>query len=1498
MKKVLSIILSFALLIAPIGASCVSVNADGTFNAVIGTTWNQTSVNTSGDAQGVWQYKLLQNEWKSMAGTYSGASGVQGFTFTTAKYGWDGFHLKTNDIKGVCGLQAYHVYDATFRVTHTGANATNIHFLTSGGLGSYNISKQSTTINSASSPVTFSGQICVDDESELTLTIDMGVNATGGSSGCQAGTLQITQATFTDTGVVVDKTFSAKIYDDAAHEAAGDDGWDKTDVEEVDDQQGVWGYKYLEWYDGGNPMHRLGSYSGASSAERFVFNTTYGWDGFSFRLDLTKALNIQAGYFYDLSVTFKYTFTGNESDKTFYVDCHTSGGLGNYAIPSERRAISPSTNTLTSEGRVCSHGDSDLYLEFNFSRGTIGCPAGKFEITSITAVKDTEWTPVKNNNSAEGVGPWGLFALFDAAHPTYGHWGALSYKTIGTGEDFSDTTILVRSKSGWLGAEASWARIRDYASNRLEVGTHTQGTIVINSTKATAEDSYIRVGIGDHSELFTLQEGDNELVTEEFTYNDQYSMDISFELDMIDVGTELKVKSIDLLNGVEPEDDPDVDPVDPVLSPDTMHVEDDGATWSDEFNGTELDEDKWVIQEGNRSGSDGPINWGNNEKENYQEDNVSVGNGVLKIEAREEKTTIGTGEDALEYDYTSGRINTRGKFSAGFGYVEASLKFDVEKGLWPAFWMLGEKKATWPRNGEIDILEQANTNDYFQSTVHFYNSTWGSNDEHHTSKNDEEAHAKMSGIDFSQYHKYGVNRNGDTIAFYLDREKVYEYIIENDKKKSPSRYPSAMNNDYYLLLNLAVGGNFTHNQLPENLPKSMQVDYVRYYEADGLNRIQPDVWTTVGAWDLYNGKDDWCDYARMNYEQSEGSDIGDTKMILTESPRSDDNDKEYGLGARLNNHSSDKMINDRTYKAKITLNSSRAGTLITNVEGTEYRIDIDEGENVVYTDEFVYDEFNSYSTTPSHNPRDVYFYLGMMPKNTEITISEVEFEEQLREWTPVPNFNPDSGGQATYHSAGQLQLLAMYGPNTGYYGKMEYKVENEGEELSDTTVKVTSTTTWDGDERPYSTNIRLKNYNDDLAIKENYSGVIKVESNKATAIGKKLHIVVDNSIIVEEPLVIGENTINIPEFTYSGENSNIDFDLDELTVGTEIKITSAEFTPIEPGWNAVPNNEDTTVGPWTLSAAFMPESERWGALSYKDISDVNDGDEIGDTLIKVRSASGYDGAWDTYLTLSDYLSDRNLKNNTRYRVVVTYYASKASRSSKYVLLWANNKQFNFELQKCNDLSTYKRVQLGYLRYDSSQTNDIKIQLDNVNEGTSFSIKYIEFIEDSTSKPYYDVTPYKNSSSYPKQDGQLFAGWFEDEEFTEPHMEETGKAYAKFVDEKMLTVKCQWKLDSSAIRFVSSIDVLDYQSAGFEFEGQYGDKTISNREKDVDKVYRVIKAGDDSITPNKVFADESEYFFTYTIRNMDENTDSSWTVTPFYVTGDGTKVYGTTNQFAK
>ena len=43
--------------------------------------------------------------------------------------------------------------------------------------------------------------------------------------------------------------------------------------------------------------------------------------------------------------------------------------------------------------------------------------------------------------------------------------------------------------------------------------------------------------------------------------------------------------------------------------------------------------------------------------------------------------------------------------------------------------------------------------------------------------------------------------------------------------------------------------------------------------------------------------------------------------------------------------------------------------------------------------------------------------------------------------------------------------------------------------------------------------------------------------------------------------------------------------------------------------------------------------------------------------------------------------------------------------------------------------------------------------------------------------------------------------------------------------------------------------------------------------------------------------ESEYFFIYTVRNMDSSIGSSWTVTPYFVTQDGTKVLGETSTFS-
>lgn len=165
--------------------------------------------------------------------------------------------------------------------------------------------------------------------------------------------------------------------------------------------------------------------------------------------------------------------------------------------------------------------------------------------------------------------------------------------------------------------------------------------------------------------------------------------------------------------------------------------------------------------------------------------------------------------------------------------------------------------------------------------------------------------------------------------------------------------------------------------------------------------------------------------------------------------------------------------------------------------------------------------------------------------------------------------------------------------------------------------------------------------------------------------------------------------------------------------------------------------------------------------------------------------------------------------------------------------------------------------------------------------------------------YMDVTPYKATTpaTAPTKAGKIFAGWYEDDAFTTPYMGTTGYAYAKFIDEKVLDVKFQKKTDNTAVRFVSTIDEsLDYQSAGFDFSGHYGDKVI-NTSKTITKVYRTIVADSKTLTPSEAFEnDDSAYFFTYTIRNMDGTTASDWTVTPFFVTADGTKVSGTTGTY--
>ena len=119
--------------------------------------------------------------------------------------------------------------------------------------------------------------------------------------------------------------------------------------------------------------------------------------------------------------------------------------------------------------------------------------------------------------------------------------------------------------------------------------------------------------------------------------------------------------------------------------------------WSDEFDGSALDENTWSYNTGGNG-------WGNNEKQYYtsRPENIRVRNGMLEIEARKEQYE--------NNEYTSARIMSKNKKTFTYGKFESRIKFPGGGGTWPAFWMMGNSGG-WPNCGEIDIIEHVGNMD-------------------------------------------------------------------------------------------------------------------------------------------------------------------------------------------------------------------------------------------------------------------------------------------------------------------------------------------------------------------------------------------------------------------------------------------------------------------------------------------------------------------------------------------------------------------------------------------------------------------------------------------------------------------------------------------------------------------------------------------------------------------------------------------------------------------
>lgn len=245
----------------------------------------------------------------------------------------------------------------------------------------------------------------------------------------------------------------------------------------------------------------------------------------------------------------------------------------------------------------------------------------------------------------------------------------------------------------------------------------------------------------------------------------------------------------------------------------TLPVRNWQLAWSDEFNetaGASLDTAKWNFDIGNGSGG-----WGNQELEYYtnRQKNVSFdGSGNLMITAYNESYS--------GLSYTSGRINTKARFSQAYGRIEARIKTPYGPGIWPAFWMLGANvdTDTWPQCGEIDIMElRGQQPNIVHGSLHGPGYSGAS------------AITKAYGLEnnrFDQdFHVFAVEWTADKIDFFVD-----DYLYEEVTSASvPGQW--VYDHPFFLILNVAIGGNFLGFPTAQTpFPQTMYVDYVRVYK--------------------------------------------------------------------------------------------------------------------------------------------------------------------------------------------------------------------------------------------------------------------------------------------------------------------------------------------------------------------------------------------------------------------------------------------------------------------------------------------------------------------------------------------------------------------------------------------------------------------------------------------------------------------------------------------
>ena len=243
--------------------------------------------------------------------------------------------------------------------------------------------------------------------------------------------------------------------------------------------------------------------------------------------------------------------------------------------------------------------------------------------------------------------------------------------------------------------------------------------------------------------------------------------------------------------------------------------------WQDEFKqpvGSGPDPARWVHDLGDNG-------WGNKELQTYTD---SRENSVVvdDPEATDGRALVIRAVRTSSGGYTSARLKTHGKFAATHGRIEARLKLPQGQGIWPAFWMLGDKidSVPWPACGEIDIMEMIG---HQPGTLYGTLHGPGYSGKHGLTKSIE---LSRGAIFADAYHVFAVEWRADRIDWFLDGT-LFHSVAPADLP--PGAKWVFADSPFFILLNLAVGGLWPgYPDATTRLPQEYRVDYVRVYRLE------------------------------------------------------------------------------------------------------------------------------------------------------------------------------------------------------------------------------------------------------------------------------------------------------------------------------------------------------------------------------------------------------------------------------------------------------------------------------------------------------------------------------------------------------------------------------------------------------------------------------------------------------------------------------------------